>query len=70
MFDSGIEKAYPADAGSSLAQAARRPSMKERILGEKRNIEARLDQLNEALKVLEESPQIEKVLEILSKTIY
>jgi hypothetical protein len=69
-FLAGAPSAEPGYDTQLVQAKPGRLSMKERLLSEKRNLEARLSQIEQALTILGENPQIEKVLEILSKTIY
>jgi len=67
MWDDSLAPAQ-CESGQSLGRP-RKMSMKEKLFQEKSHIEARLSTINEALAALEANPQVEKVLEILSRAI-
>lgn len=55
------------DSPKSLVGECRNPSMKERLEGQKQDLEARLVRINAALAALNEHPEVMKVLELVSK---
>ena len=53
--------------GQELACATKRLSVSENLQREKENLESRLKEINEVLKVLEQYPDMTRVIDIVSK---
>ena len=58
-----------AEAPSGLAGAPRKMTTRDRLEASKRHLEAELTNVNAALKALDEHPDIDKVLELVSRAL-
>lgn len=55
------------DTGTELAVEMKKPSVTEALEMEKKQLQARLDEINEVLGVLAQYPDIQKVIDVVSK---
>ncbi|KKK82552.1 hypothetical protein LCGC14_2802250 [marine sediment metagenome] len=55
--------------GDTLGIASSRPTMKDKLLGKKARYAKQLQEVNDALDALEQNPEIERVLNVVSKVI-
>ncbi len=55
--------------GDTLGIVSSRPTMKDKLLGKKARYEKQLKEVNDALEALNENPEIERVLNVVSKVI-
>ena len=53
----------------TLGMVSSRPTMKDKLLGKKARYEKQLKEVNDALEALNENPEIERVLNVVSKVI-
>jgi chaperonin cofactor prefoldin len=62
------EMMEPTTAGM-IERIGSRPTMKDKLLGKKQRHEAKLKEVDDALAALEANPEIERVLNLVSKVI-
>ena len=55
--------------GDPIEVVSSRPTMKDKLLGKKQRHEAKLKEVDDALAALEANPEIERVLNLVSKVI-
>jgi len=55
--------------GETIGMVSSRPTMKDKLLGKKQRYEKQLKEVNDALEALRENPEIERVLNVVSKVI-
>ena len=53
----------------TIGMVSSRITMKEKLLGKKQRYEQQLQEVNDALEALRENPEIERVLNVVSKVI-
>lgn len=63
------EDAMEPTKSTELGMVNSRPTMKDKLLGKKQRYAKQLQEVNDALEALNENPEIERVLNVVSKVI-